>query len=68
MRPTGQIKWQGGLVFVSEALRGELVGLVETPRGDWTVRFLQVELGRIGRQTRRFTPGWHGRRVAPTHS
>ena len=68
VKRTGQIKWQGSLVFVSEALRGELVGLAETPTGDWTVRFLQLELGRIARQTRRFTPGWHGRRVVPTNS
>lgn len=60
---TGQIKWRGDLVFVSEAVRGEVVGLVETPRGDWTVRFMQVELGRLDRQTGRFTSAWHGRRI-----
>jgi hypothetical protein len=63
VKATGQIRWQGGLVFVSEAVRGETVGLAETDRGDWTVRFMHVELGRIDRQTRRFTPAWHGRRV-----
>jgi len=63
VRPTGEIKWQGERVFVSEAVRGELVGLAETVRGDWTVRFMHVELGRIDRQTRRFTPAWHGRRI-----
>lgn len=68
VKRTGQIKWHGGLVFVSEALRGELVGLADTPDGDWTVRFLQVELGRIARQTLRFTPGWLGRRVAATRA
>ena len=57
----GQIKWGGDAVFVSEAVRGELVGLAETERGDWTVRFMHVELGRIDRTTRRFTPAWHGR-------
>jgi transposase InsO family protein len=59
---SGQIKWQGERLFVSEAVRGELVGLAETDCGDWVVRFMQVELGRIDRQTRRFTPAWHGRR------
>ena len=63
VNPNGQIKWQGELVFVSEAMRREVVGLVETERGDWLVRFLHVELGRIDRRTRRFTPSWHGRRV-----
>jgi transposase InsO family protein len=56
----GQIKWQGDRIFVSEALRGELVGLAETAHGDWVVRFMHVELGRIDRRTRRFTPAWHG--------
>jgi putative transposase len=59
----GQIKWDGDYVFISEAVRGELVGLAETAHGDWTVRFMHVELGRIDRQTRRFTPAWHGRRI-----
>jgi putative transposase len=63
VKATGQIKWQGERIFVCEAVRGELVGLAETERGDWVVRFMQVELGRIDRQTRRFTPAWHGRRV-----
>jgi transposase InsO family protein len=61
--PNGQIKWRGELVFVSEAVRGELVGLAETARGDWTVRFMHVELGRIDRQTRKFAAAWHGRRL-----
>ena len=56
VRPNGQIKWRGDLVFVSEAVCGELVGLAETERGDWTVRFMQVELGRIDRQTRAALP------------
>jgi transposase InsO family protein len=63
VKESGQIKWHGNRVFISEAVRGELVGLTETERGDWTVRFLSVELGRIDRQTRRFIPAWHGRRL-----
>ena len=63
VKETGQINWHGDLIFVSEAVRGELIGLAETARGDWTVQFMQVELGRIDRQTRRFTPAWHGRRL-----
>jgi hypothetical protein len=49
-------------VFISEAVRREVVGIAETERGDWLVRFMHVELGRIDRRTRRFTPAWHGRR------
>ena len=63
VKETGQIRWQGDLIFVSEAVRGELIGLAETDRGDWTARFMHVELGRIDRETRQFTPAWHGRRI-----
>jgi transposase InsO family protein len=63
VKETGQINWQGDLIFVSEAVRGELVGVAETESGDWTIRFMHVELGRIARATRRFTPAWHGRRL-----
>jgi len=63
VKACGQIRWQGELVFISEVVRGEVVGLAETERGDWTVRFLHLELGRIDRHTRRFTPAWHGRRI-----
>lgn len=63
VRHNGMIKWEGDLVFISTAIRGEAVGLAETERGDWIVRFMHVELGRLDRQTRRFRPVWHGPRV-----
>jgi transposase InsO family protein len=65
VRQHGEIKWRGDFIFVSEAVRREVVGIAETERGDWLVRFMHVELGRIDRQTRSFTPAWHGRRGAP---
>lgn len=53
VRSNGQIKWPGELVFVGEALAGELAGVAETDRGAWLVRFAGVELGYIdGRQRR----------------
>jgi putative transposase len=63
VKENGTIKWDGDEIFVSEVVRGELLGLAETERGDWLVRFMTVELGRIARDTRRFTPAWHGRRI-----
>jgi putative transposase len=63
IRRNGGIKWQGDLVFISTALRGEVIGLVETDRGDWIVRFMHVELGYIDRVTLRFTPAWHSRQL-----
>jgi putative transposase len=62
VKTTGTIKWQGGQIFISDAVCGEPVGLRETERGDWTVHFMHLELGRIDRRTRVFTPAWIGRR------
>lgn len=44
MRSNGQIKWRGELVFVSEALTGEMVGITETKDG-WLVSFGPIPLG-----------------------
>jgi hypothetical protein len=67
VRPTGEIKWRGELVFVSEALDGEPIGLRKTAAGDWLIRFCDVELGLISRKTNklhRFTAARPGRREA----
>jgi len=44
VRSNGQIKWRGELVFVSEALVGELVGITEDKKG-WLVSFGPIPLG-----------------------
>jgi hypothetical protein len=44
VRSNGQIKWRGGLVFVSEALVGELVGITEH-KDAWLVSFGPIPLG-----------------------
>jgi putative transposase len=46
VRSNGEIKWRGGLVYVSAALQGEAVGLLETPTG-WTIRFGPILLGLV---------------------
>jgi putative transposase len=53
VRPTGEIKWGGDLVFLSEVLAGETVGIAETETGDWIVRFADIDLGLIDRRTRK---------------
>jgi hypothetical protein len=53
VRPTGEIKWQGELLFLSEALRGERVGLEESSDGIWTVYFAAVPLARLNEQERK---------------
>jgi transposase InsO family protein len=54
VRSNGEIKWGGELIFVSEVLVGEPVGIAETENGDWLVRFADVELGVIDRKQLRF--------------
>jgi putative transposase len=44
VRANGEIRWQGELIFVSEALMGEPVGIAEGEDG-WRVHFGPVELG-----------------------
>ena len=61
VKKMGWIHWAGEAIFISKAVRGERVGLAETEHGDWTVRVMHLELGRIDRTTRRFTPTWHKR-------
>lgn len=45
VRHGGDIKWRGTLVFVSEALRGEPLGLEEVAAGCWHVHFGPLTLG-----------------------
>src|SRR3984957_20762474 len=45
VRHTGEIKWQGESVFLSEPLANEVVGVVETDDGDAEVYFGPMMLG-----------------------
>ena len=49
VRNNGDIKWLGGRVFLSEALIGEPVGIVETDEGLHTVYYGPIFLGRLDR-------------------
>jgi transposase InsO family protein len=53
VRSNGEIKWAGDLIFISEVLVGEPVAIVETARGDLSVRFADIELGLIDHRSRR---------------
>jgi transposase InsO family protein len=67
VRSNGEIKWGGELVFISEVLVNEPVGIAETEAGDWIVRFADIDLGTIDRSSkklRRFTAPRPGRRKA----
>ena len=60
VRRDGSIKWGGDMVFVSEPLAGEPVGIAETDSGHWIVRFADIDLGIIDRRTKKL----HGFRAA----
>ena len=47
VKSNGLINWHGRLVYVSEALGGEPIGLTETDGGLWTVRYGPILLGFI---------------------
>jgi len=46
VRHSGEIKWQGQTIYISEALTGEPVGLAEDATG-WTVNYGPIVLGTI---------------------
>jgi hypothetical protein len=54
VRSNGEIRWGGEMIFLSQALIGEPVGIAETEAGDWLVRFAEIDLGIIDRRTGRF--------------
>jgi transposase InsO family protein len=58
VRPSGEIRWRGEYVFLSETLAHETVGLAEIDLGLYIVRFCGRDLGLIDRagRFRRFAP------------
>ena len=60
VRGSGEIKWKGSLLFVSEALIGEMVALHEREDGHWVARFADIPLLLIDRNSGkagRYGPG-----------
>lgn len=47
VRSNGEVKWQGELVFIGEALCGEVIGLWENQSGDAEAYFGPVHLGTV---------------------
>jgi hypothetical protein len=47
VRRNGEIKWQGHTTYISAALIGEPVGLIEDTDGDWAVSYGPIALGII---------------------
>ena len=64
VRSNGEIKWRGDLIFVSQVLIGEAVGIEQTTSGDWRVRYADVELGFIDTKRGRLNRWPLSRRLA----
>ncbi len=65
VRSGGEIKWKGSMLFLSEALSGEAVGIAEREDGHWLVRFADLPLGLIDRYTGKLTRFGPGRPPRP---
>lgn len=55
VRHTGEIKWKGARLFLSETLAGEQVGLEETDDGIWSLYFSTILLARYDERDRKLT-------------
>lgn len=54
VRSNGEIKWQGRLLYVSEALIGEPVGLKEAEGGQWQLYFSSHQIATLNPENWRF--------------
>jgi transposase InsO family protein len=63
VRHNGEIKWQGELIYVSEVLAKEPLGLKPIDEDKWELRYSFHVLGVLDQRTNKITPakGWHGR-------
>jgi hypothetical protein len=71
VRGSGEIKWRGSMLFVSDALIGEAVGIRERDDGHWLIRFADIPLALIDRTTKkvaRFGPGRPPRPKTPSET
>jgi putative transposase len=57
VRGKGFIKWQGRLIYLSEVLDGEPVGLEEVEDGVWALYFGPLQLGKLVDGERKVRPG-----------
>jgi putative transposase len=53
VRHSGEIKWNGDMVYVSETLAGEAIAISETEDGKWALSFYAHPLGVIDTKTMR---------------
>ena len=65
VRSNGEVKWRNSLLFLSEALAGEPVGIREQADGLWLVRFAAVPVAIIDHRTNKITRLGPGRPPRP---
>jgi hypothetical protein len=53
VRSNGQIKWKGGMLFISEVLAGTNIGLIEIGEQLWSIHFGAVRIGYLDGLTNR---------------
>jgi transposase InsO family protein len=58
VKSNGLIRWRGRLVYVSEALGGEPVGLAEIEDGWWTLSYGPIPLGFLAPRGERLIRSW----------
>jgi putative transposase len=56
VRHNGEIRWRGGLIYVSEALAGESVALKQKGEHLWEVRFSSYPIGILNELNGKITP------------
>jgi transposase InsO family protein len=56
VRSNGEIKWRGGLVFVSTVLMGERIGLRQVDNDYWELFYSFYPLGILNEKTRKIEP------------
>ena len=62
VRHNGEIKWHGHLIYVSQVLAQQPVGLNRIEPNQWEVRFSFHLLGILDERTHKIVPAksWHG--------
>ena len=68
VRHNGEIKWRGDLIYVSQVLAQEPLGLKQIDQGQWELRYSFHLLGILDERTKTIVPakGWHGAKLKKT--
>lgn len=68
VRHNGEIKWHGNLIYISQVLAEEPLGLKQIDEEQWELRYSFHLLGILNNQTQMISPakGWHGAKLKKT--